>query len=186
VATIAASYLATRTVAKAPISTHPAFPAIVALWFAALLGFGSLVLPVALLERLVTVTGIASLIPSAAPPLGFTARIAIALSGSVAGALLGLLLARQVARAHAPEPKGRSFISGETQPRRPFSAHDELGEEGLEPANGPLMTKKRRALAMTEDNRRSTYLPAIPLPGQAEDQPLDFGAPLAASADAPG
>jgi hypothetical protein len=186
VATIAASYLATRTAAKAPISTHPAFPAIVALWFAALLGFGSLVLPVALLERLVTVTGIGSLVPSAAPPLGFTARIAIALSGSVAGALLGLLLARQVARAHAPEPKGRSFISGETRPRRPFSAHEELGEEGLEPASGPLMTKKRRALAMAEDNRRSTYLPAIPLPGQAENQPLDFGAPCDAAADAPG
>ena len=47
-ATIAQSSSASRP-AKAPISTHPAFPAIVALWFAALLGLGSLVLPVALI-----------------------------------------------------------------------------------------------------------------------------------------
>ena len=37
---------------KAPISAHPLFPAIVALWFAALLGVGSLVLPVVLFEKL--------------------------------------------------------------------------------------------------------------------------------------
>ena len=52
VATTAESYSLKRGPAKPPISTHPAFPAITALWFAALLGFGSLVLPIALLERL--------------------------------------------------------------------------------------------------------------------------------------
>ncbi len=43
--------------AKAPISSHPAFPAIVALWFAALLGLGTLILPVGLLERLAASRG---------------------------------------------------------------------------------------------------------------------------------
>jgi hypothetical protein len=95
--------------AKAPISAHPAFPAIVALWFAALLGLGSLVLPVALIERLVTFTHISSIVSAAQPPLGFTARAAIALAASITGALVGLWLARKVAAAAAPEPRARGF-----------------------------------------------------------------------------
>ena len=46
-----------------PLSLHPAFPAIVALWFAALLGLGSLVLPAVLLEKAVSASGLASLVP---------------------------------------------------------------------------------------------------------------------------
>ena len=42
--------------AKPPISLHPAFPGIVALWFSALLGLGSLVLPPVLLEKILTGT----------------------------------------------------------------------------------------------------------------------------------
>lgn len=185
-ATIAGTYSGTRGSAKAPISTHPAFPAIVALWFAALLGLGSLVLPVALVERLVTITGIASLVPAAAPPLGFTARAIIALSASIGGATLGLLLARQVARPRTFEPSARKFGVEDGRPRRPISVHDELEEEGLAPSAGgqPLLAKKRRTLAMTEDNRRSTYLPAIPLPGQSEEEPHDFDEPVVALPEA--
>jgi hypothetical protein len=173
-ATTAESYSLKRGPARPPISTHPAFPAIVALWFAALLGLGSLVLPIALLERLVTVTGIAALVPSAAPPLGFTAHAGIALAGAIAGAALGLLLARKIAQAHAAEPITRSFVAADEGPRRPISAHDELGEEGLAPASGmsPL-SHKRRSLALAEDNRRSTYLETVPLPGHSDGAPLD-------------
>lgn len=116
---------------KAPISTHPAFPAIVALWFAGLLGLGSLVLPIALFERLSAVSGIVALIPAAEPPLGFTARAAIALAGALVGGATGLLLARQIARLHAPVPKPRSLERSEAREWRPLSARDELGEEGL-------------------------------------------------------
>ena len=56
----------------APIGAHPAFPGIVAVWFALLLGLGTLVLPAALIERLVLASGIVSLVPAANPPLGFT------------------------------------------------------------------------------------------------------------------
>ena len=49
---------------RLPVSAHPAFPAIVALWFAALLGLGNLILPVQLIESMLTTTGIASAIPS--------------------------------------------------------------------------------------------------------------------------
>ena len=168
VATTADSYSVTRAPAKAPISLHPAFPAIVALWFSALLGLGSLVLPIELFERFISVTGLAGLIPAAAPPLGFTARASIAVMGAIAGAAIGLLLARKV--AHAPEPGLREFAM-ENVRCRPILAHDELGEEGLAQAQdaAPLLGNKRRPLAMTKENRRSTYLQTALQLGQAND-----------------
>jgi hypothetical protein len=185
VATTAESYSVKRAPARAPLSTHPAFPAIVALWFAALLGIGSLVLPVALIERIVAATRLASVLPSAAPPLGFAARGGIALGCAVAGALLGLALARKVAQAHTPEPRGRQF----TQARecRPISAHDELGEDGLEAE--PARAHKRRVLAIAEDDARSTFLATVPVPGESATEapalPDDAAeAPVAAESDA--
>jgi len=164
--------------ARAPISAHPAFPAIVALWFAALLGLGSLVLPIALIERLVTVTRIASLIPAAEPPLGFTARAAIALGASIAGAVIGLLLARKVANSSPAEPRGRSFSIGSERECRPISAHDELGEDGLDSASSMAsLQQKRRSLAIAEDNRPSAYLQPVPLPGQSLDDRAELPSP---------
>jgi hypothetical protein len=177
VTTTAESYSVKRSGAKAPISTHPAFPAIVALWFSALLGLGSLVLPVALLEKLVTVTGLASFVPSAAPPLGFTARVSIALGGSIAGALIGLVLARQVARSHSREPQPRRFETSEASPRRPISA-DELDEEGLGTESEAAIATKRRSLAMAEDNGPSTFLQTVPLPGAEADAPSALDTPI--------
>ena len=149
---------------SAPISAHPAFPAVVALWFAALLGLGSLILPTVLLERLTSVTGLADLIPAAAAPLGFTARASIALAAALAGAVLGLLLAIQVAKGQAPKPRSR--FEGDARECRPISAHEELGWEGLGAAAGSGQPQKRRSLAIAEANPRSDYLIAVPLPGQ--------------------
>ena len=92
---------------KAPVSLHPAFPAVVALWFAALLGLGTLLVPIALLERFVLLTGVASTIPATAPPLGVTARLLIAVAGTVFGALFGWVIARRVAEAHKPTATAR-------------------------------------------------------------------------------
>lgn len=148
----------------APVSAHPAFPAIVALWFAALLGLGSLVLPTALLERLTEVTGLATLVPSAAAPLGFTARASIAIGGAILGAVLGLVLARQVASGQAPRPRAR--FSDDIVPRRaPISAHEELGEEGIGVPEPRFGGAKRRSLAIAEDDAPSRYLKTVPLPG---------------------
>lgn len=80
-----------------PITRHPLFPAIVALWFAALLGVGSLALSTALLERLVIATGIDTMIAAAAPPLGIKARLAVSLLFGVLGAAIGWFLAQRVA-----------------------------------------------------------------------------------------
>ena len=87
---------------KAPITAHPAFPGIVALWFAVLLGAGSLVVPVALWERIVAMLGVDGVLAAAAPPLGIKARAIIALVFAVLGALAGLAIARRMA-----PPRGR-------------------------------------------------------------------------------
>ncbi|MEJ5976774.1 hypothetical protein WG901_09025 [Novosphingobium sp. PS1R-30] len=80
-----------------PITRHPLFPAIVALWFAALLGVGSLALSTGLLERFVIATGIDTMIAAAAPPLGIKARLAVSLAFGILGAAIGWFLAKRVA-----------------------------------------------------------------------------------------
>ncbi|MXP47709.1 hypothetical protein GRI43_09980 [Altererythrobacter luteolus] len=164
---------------QAAISAHPAFPAVVALWFAALLGLGSLVLPIALLEKAVTATGIASIWQSAAPPLGVTARLAIAISAALAGAAAGLFIARKVAQSQStPSPRKADAKTGDERTvatdlpmRAPISAHEELGSEGLdEPLEEPHIARenfggRRRALAVTDDSGPSDFFESAPLPG---------------------
>ena len=43
----------TNANSKAPVSSHPLFPVIVALWFGALFGLGSLAVRVSLIESLI-------------------------------------------------------------------------------------------------------------------------------------
>ncbi len=106
--------------------------------------------------------------------------------GAIAGAAIGLLLARKVAEAHAPESDLRELRNGERAACRPISAHDELGEEGLSQAQdaAPLLGNKRRSLAMTKENRRSTYLQTALLLGQANDGHDTFSLPDAAELQA--
>ena len=146
-ATIAFEEPYERDTARPPISLHPAFPVIVALWFAALLGLGSLVLPVVLLERAVEATGIAALVSAASPPLGFTARGILAIAAGLAGAAIGVAIARRVAQAHRPKPESRiTKLSGGS--RRPISIKDEVGGHGV--VNGEsLPISRRRALAIS-------------------------------------
>lgn len=76
-----------------PITGHRLFPALVALWFAALLGLGSFVVPATLIERASSAAGLAALVPAAAPPLGLTARLLIAGVMTMVGVVAGLVLA---------------------------------------------------------------------------------------------
>ena len=117
-----------KPAAKAPLAAHPAFPFIVALWFAALLGLGSLVVPVPVIERIVVATGIAGIVPAATPPLGFTARALMALAFTFGGAMAGLLIARQVAKANNAAPVTRMRTPLTNADRKPIFAHAELGE----------------------------------------------------------
>lgn len=146
---------------RAPLSAHPAFPFIVGLWFAALLGIGSLVVPVPVIERLVDMTGLASIVPQTAPPLGFTARALIALACTAGGGLAGLLVARRLGQAQRA-PAGHKD-RGKATARRPISAHDELGSEGFD-GNA---SRGRRALAIVEEEGPSEVFDLAPLPGKA-------------------
>lgn len=130
-----------KQTAKPPVSAHPAFPVIVALWFCALFGIGSMVLPAALLEKVVTSTGISAVVPSAAPPLGATARILIALAAAGIGVVAGLFIARKIAASQGSStpPRSRSIAAGTEEKadsavdplstKKPISAHEELGSD---------------------------------------------------------
>lgn len=144
-----------KAAAKPPISAHPAFPAIVALWFAALFGLGSLILPAVLLERMVEATGLPAILPAAAAPLGFTARALLALGGALAGAAMGVMLARMVAGAHRTgvESRGRGAIS----------AHEELGEGGLEADAAPPRPRRRKLALYSEEEPEEDFPMKEPL-----------------------
>jgi hypothetical protein len=182
-----------RKAAKsAPISANPLFPAVVALWFGALFGLGSLAVRPSLLEELVLKSHIDLVIPAAAPPLGITARILLALIMAALGAMLGIVLARRLARPKFEErerkrgakdlssasPRVRNRDSHPDAPaRRPISAHEEFGDEEpldtARPAPG-LLANRRRALAISEEEPEFVPHEAAPLPGLDPVQPLDL------------
>ncbi|QSR17008.1 hypothetical protein CA833_07380 [Novosphingobium sp. KA1] len=97
-----------------PITRHPLFPAIAALWVAALFGLGSMVLSPATIERLVGATGLSSLVPMAAPPLGVTARLLVALALTGLGALVGVVIGLRLARRGSGEGNALADTSTET------------------------------------------------------------------------
>ena len=182
-----------RKPAKAqPITANPLFPAVVALWFGAAFGLGSLAVRPSLLEDLVLKSHIDLVLPAAAPPLGITARILLALVLAALGAVLGIILARRLTRtkpeAHerkrgakdlsAASPRVRNRDAHPDAPaRRPISAHEELGDEepfeAARPAGG-LLANRRRTLAISEDEPDFVPHDAAPLPGLSPVQPLDL------------
>ncbi len=130
---------------KPSISAHRLFPAVVALWFATLFGLGLLVLPASALERIVGASGISAVLPSAAPPLGFTARLILSLTAAVLGGLAGYLAARLLAPRRPREereprvkvpPMQRKRMAQETG-RRPLSAMEDLGPPIIAPMASP-------------------------------------------------
>jgi hypothetical protein len=160
---------------RPPLSEHPAFPALVAAWFAALLGFGTFILPAALIETAVGATGIAAIFPPAAPPLGMTARALIALCAALAGGAAGLYIARRVAAAHAVDRAGNDDADDLPWPR-PLSVREDVSGEGVINGRG-LPVTNRRALAIAEDDDMEDFLYVAPLPGRASAQPEPEPAP---------
>ena len=170
----------------APVTAHPLFPAVVALWFGALFGLGSLAIRVGLLESLVLALRIDSVIPAAAPPLGISARILLALVLAAGGALLGATIARRIAapklEVHERKRKvsagpadavavNRQDAHPDAPARKPISAHEELGEDhgkspafGDQPVGAPLAGRRRSALAIEADDTFELHEFA-PLPG---------------------
>lgn len=92
----------------APITAHRLFPAIIALWFAALFGIGSLAIAPDQLSALVSALGIPKLIAAAAPPLGFTARVLLATLMAGIGVIVGLLIGSRIAHNQTAKPQRRT------------------------------------------------------------------------------
>jgi hypothetical protein len=120
----------TARAGRPSVSLHPAFATIVATWFAALFGLGSLIVPTELLEHALMSLGIAALLPVANPPLGPTAIGLVALAAAIAGGLAGSAIGRRVARAHREHwlPEEHRLAPG---PPRPISVREELGGDSL-------------------------------------------------------
>ena len=179
-----------------PITAHPLFPAVVALWFGALFGLGSLAVRPSLLEAAVIASRIDLLIPAAAPPLGVTARILVALGLSAVGSALGLMIARRITRPKvevrqrkrtgvAREEAELQYRARDAHPdapaRRPISAHDELNTE--DSPNGGVLAGRRRALAVELPEEAFVPHDMAPLPGATpqifEIGDLELGAGMA-------
>lgn len=163
-----------------PFTAHPAFPAIVALWFAALLGLGTFVVPPANFEGLVVGTGLASVIPAAAPPLGDTARLAISAIAAVLGALLGLAIAVRI-RRDQDEPQTRQD-DADSETDSPWLADDDdAAEQGFpdhastdEPGLGDLSENDTPGMVPTRlAGRRSTSDRDDPLPEHGTEDTED-------------
>lgn len=161
--------MASKPQPTAPISRHPLFPAAVALWFAALLGLGSLAIRASVLERIVLALHLDLVIPAAAPPLGFTARMLLALALAAGGAVAGFLLARRM--ANGPAAPVRVRPARERKAATPSTASATGSTDGededlarLEAArqDQPL---RRRPLALAEETRPAELHEMAPLPG---------------------
>lgn len=188
---------------SAPVTAHRLFPAFAALWFAALLGLGSLVIPGIQLGAIVVGTGLPALVPAAAPPLGFTAHLLVALALAMLGAALGLLLGlrlrsprRSAIRPAAaivvpPTPEADTVYKvrardahPDAPPRRPLVLAEALGEKVAEvPAEPepevslPLLRRKRTPAAggpIADPSAPQTQ--EAPFSSHAVVRPLDLSA----------
>lgn len=183
----------TRKQASArPVTTHQLFPAVVALWFGALFGLGSLAVRPLLLESLVIKSRIDLIVPAAAPPLGITARILVALVLAAIGAVIGITLARRLSRPKQElreRKRGAGSVSEENDKlrgghhyadakvRAPLSVSEELrpyleGEAGNFGTSG--LAPRRRSLAIEHEEVDFVPHDMAPLPGGVP-QILDIG-----------
>lgn len=145
-----------------PLSAHPLFPAIVALWFGALFGLGSLAIRPALIEALVLKLHIDVILPFAAPPLGIKARVLMALGMAIGGGMIGIALGRSIARprsARAPSNARRQGVMA--------------GLAGMDGHAGSAQQQaRRRPLAVQESYEPQYHTEYAPLPG-GQPQVLD-------------
>jgi hypothetical protein len=128
---------------KQPISSHPLFPIIVALWSGALLGLISVAIRPSVIEHIVLALGIDRVVPMTAPPLGTTMRVVMTLSATLFGAALGGLLARRLA---GPRPAPyQSRMRAEPDEQSPITGFGvSAPEEAQDSAPTPEVAAPRR------------------------------------------
>jgi hypothetical protein len=173
-----------------PVTQHQLFPAVVALWFGALFGLGSLAVRPSLLEELVIKSRIDLLVPAAAPPLGMTARMVIALAMAALGAIIGTAIAQRLARPkqEARERKRTTLSTrDEGAGTGTFNAYGDASTRNPGPVSDDgaaprVQTGRRRALAIEPDDYVFVPHDMAPLPGGA---PQIFDIAAAGLNDAP-
>lgn len=168
------------------MTAHRAFPAIVALWFAALLGIGSVVVPPEKLSVLVDALGIPRIIHAAAPPLGFTARMLLALLMAGVGVVIGLVLGIRIAhRAQVPAVRRTDPTRARREKPKRSHANDPVDRDP-EPAHGSddeRPVRKRGPLRASEafaDIEPLTDAPPVDAVVAAEAPPPNYFAVLGA------
>ena len=168
-----------------PISKHQLFPAVVALWFGALFGLGSLAVRPALIESLVISSRIDLIVPAAAPPLGITARILVALIMAAIGSGIGIAIARRLARPkqeHQEHKRGTGAVTEQSgrlrggnhdadlPVRQPLSISEDLDGN----ASVRMLARRRRSLTLDHGEVDFVGHDLAPLPGGVP-QILDIG-----------
>lgn len=175
---------------RRPITSHPAFAPLIALWFAALLGLVVAVLPTAVLERGLAAAGVTALVP-----LTSANRLIAGTLAAATGALLGAGLAVPMARRGRsdPRPTYAELDPVDEQPsfvepiRRPLRVREEVGtefqrsEQPAEPA-----TEDQEEPAVVENGaaarpfyRADEFMILSPQPTHPPRQPVELDALLA-------
>lgn len=116
---------------RRPISSHPAFVPLIALWFAALLGLTLAVLPAPVVERGLAAVGLSGLVP-----LTLAGRIAASAAAATIGAFGGYALAHPFARRWGGDPRpiyaeaepAFEDVIGDPPVRRPLRVREELAD----------------------------------------------------------
>ncbi|MGB3740079.1 MAG: hypothetical protein WA948_12105 [Pontixanthobacter sp.] len=189
----------TKAAAPVPLSAHPIFPLVVATWFAALFGIGSLLLPVILFETALGATGISAWLPAAQAPFGLTARVLVGAVAALIGAIAGVLIARRFAIAQ----RGRDGRPARrTAAKTPIISREELGSDSLDtpvdpseaqaeggpfapvppeptryapvPPEPTRYAAERRAFGMSDDGEWDDPCESAPLPGRIEPDEEDL------------
>ena len=159
-----------------PITAHPMFPVVTSLWFAAFFGLGSFAVAPSLLEGPVVALGIPAIVPAAAPPLGFTARVLLALGLLLLGAIIGFVAGRKLAPREAAPVRRRDMSAARRQrsdeaadrsdePRRVLNPAEDLGEPLDAPAEDLVAPLRRRALSLADEGQPQVPAEDAPLPG---------------------
>ena len=148
------------------------------------------------LESLVWTTGVAALVPAAAPPLGMTARALLALgSGLLVAALLwsslfllfgpGGFLVRQAPREDGVPVIRRADAHPDAPPRKPMSAAD-LGTPMMEVGVGPGGRDERTIPADLDLPLAAFHPGALPdVPREPVRPVLPLRPPATAAAESP-
>lgn len=161
--------MATTEIRNGTIIGHRMFPALVALWFAALFGLGSLAVRPALIERAVRAPILAAAFPAATPPASAAVRIGLALVLAVFGAGLGASIARRLAARTAARTEGEEAPAPAR--RRPLAV-DTAAPTSMtgDAAAGPEEAPQVFDIAATALVNASPFAgqPATPAPGRAQ------------------